>query len=110
MQGLFIGCLITYAFFVPYAMRVLTPMITDSKKSKCHLSQEVSMLLTWWLTTIAFVPEARLPVAMFGAPFLPISLFWFGWTSTASIHWIVPIIGSGFFSVGTFLLFQAGLK
>ena len=35
------------------------------------------------------------------------SQFWFGWTSTASIHWIVPIIGSSFFSVGTFCLFQS---
>lgn len=36
--------------------------------------------------------------------------FWFGWTSTTSIHWIVPIIGSSFFSVGTFLLFQSVLN
>lgn len=59
---------------------------------------------------IDFVPEERLPVAMLGAFFLPISLFWFGWTSFPGINWIVPIIGSAFFSAGTFLLFQAGLK
>lgn len=47
---------------------------------------------------------------MVGAVFLPISMFWFGWTGTSGVHWIVPIIGSAFFSFGTFLLFQAGLK
>ena len=57
-----------------------------------------------------FVPENRLPVAMFGSFFLPICLFWFGWTSGSSIPWIVPIVGSAFFSVSVFLLFQAGLK
>ena len=57
-----------------------------------------------------FIPENRLPVAMFGSVFLPISLFWFGWTSASSVPWIVPTIGSAFFSVSVFLLFQAGLK
>lgn len=57
-----------------------------------------------------FVPEERLPVAIVGGILLPISLFMFGWTSFASIPWIVPIIASGIFSSGAFLLFQAGLK
>jgi hypothetical protein len=42
-------------------------------------------------------PELRLPPAILGAVFLPISLFWFGWTTYSSVHWIVPIIGSVFF-------------
>ncbi|KIM80900.1 hypothetical protein PILCRDRAFT_72793 [Piloderma croceum F 1598] len=37
-------------------------------------------------------PEARLHLAMFGGSLLPISLFWFAWTTQPSIHWIVPII------------------
>lgn len=55
-------------------------------------------------------PERRLPVAMFGSIWLPICLFSFGATSMPSIHWIVPIICSSFFSVGTFLLFQSVLN
>jgi len=55
-------------------------------------------------------PEQRLPPAMLGAFFIPICLFWFGWTSRASIHWIVPIIGTSFFGAGTFLLFQSILN
>ena len=50
-------------------------------------------------------PELRLPPAFVGAFALPICLFWFGW-SAGRTHWIVPIIGSGLFSVGTFTLFN----
>ncbi|KAK6842742.1 hypothetical protein PG990_005325 [Apiospora arundinis] len=51
-------------------------------------------------------PEWRLPPAFIGSLAIPICLFWFGWTSRADIHWIVPIIGTAWFSVGTFLLFN----
>lgn len=50
-------------------------------------------------------PEARLPLAMVGAFFIPIGLFWFAWTTYTSIHWIVPIIGSAFFAFGLVLVF-----
>ncbi|KAF2813263.1 MFS general substrate transporter [Mytilinidion resinicola] len=52
-------------------------------------------------------PEKRLPPAMVGGFFVPICLFWFGWSARPDIHWIMPIIGSSFFSVATFLLFQS---
>jgi len=41
---------------------------------------------------------------------LPLGLFWFGWSSRPSVHWIVPIIGSGFFSAGAVLLFNSVLN
>lgn len=50
-------------------------------------------------------PEKRLPPAMVGAFFIPICLFWFGWSARPSIHWIMPIVGTGFFSAGALLLF-----
>ncbi|KGO50466.1 hypothetical protein PEX2_037830 [Penicillium expansum] len=52
------------------------------------------------------IPEYRLPPAILGAPLITIGLFWFGWSSTASVHWIMPIIGSVFFGLGVFLVFQ----
>lgn len=52
-------------------------------------------------------PEARLPPAILGSIFLPIGLFWFAWTNGPQIHWIVPIIGSAFFSCGIVLVFLA---
>lgn len=39
-----------------------------------------------------------------GAFLLPISLFWFGWTSYASVPWIVPVIASAFFGLGIYIV------
>lgn len=50
-------------------------------------------------------PEHRLYGAMVGSLGLPISLFWFAWTSQRSIHWIVPIIGLVPFAWGNISIF-----
>ncbi|CAN8103430.1 unnamed protein product [Discula destructiva] len=50
------------------------------------------------------VPEARMWMARGGAFLLPISLFWFGWTSYTSVPWIVPVIASGFFGLGIYIV------
>ncbi|KAI9685985.1 MAG: hypothetical protein M1822_003968 [Bathelium mastoideum] len=55
-------------------------------------------------------PEKRLIPACFGGFCIPICLFWFGWSARPSIHWIMPIIGSGWFAIGTFLLFNSVLN
>lgn len=55
------------------------------------------------------VPEKRLPIACVGGFFIPVCLFWFGWSARPSIHWIMPIIGSAYFTIGAFLLFNAVL-
>lgn len=39
-------------------------------------------------------PEYRLPPLFLGAAFLPIGLFWYGWSAHAHIHWIMPIMGT----------------
>ncbi|KAK4553706.1 hypothetical protein LTR86_009204 [Recurvomyces mirabilis] len=56
------------------------------------------------------VPEARMWSACFGAFLLPISLFWFAWTSFPTVHWIVPIIASGFFGAGIYIVVLAVLN
>lgn len=61
------------------------------------------------LETGAIQPEKRLPPAMVGGFFVPICLFWFGWSARPSLHWIMPIIGSSFFSIAAFLLFNSAL-
>jgi len=83
-----IGGIIAYCGFLPWIIYVLKPKFAAG----------------------TFVPEDRLPVAMFGAVLLPISLFWFGWTSSASIHWIVPMIAASCWAIATYLLFQAGFN
>lgn len=50
------------------------------------------------------VPEARMWMARLGAIFIPVSLFWFGWTSYPSVHWIVPIIASAMFGAGIYVI------
>ncbi|KAL4903411.1 hypothetical protein BDW74DRAFT_179828 [Aspergillus multicolor] len=51
-------------------------------------------------------PEARLPPCFVGSVAIPISLFWFAWTtSPSSIHWIVPIIAIVPFGFGIVLVF-----
>jgi len=54
-------------------------------------------------------PEKRLIPAMVGCFFVPICLFWFGWSSRSDIHWIMPIIGTSFFGIAAFSLFNAVL-
>ncbi|KAI1809356.1 MFS general substrate transporter [Poronia punctata] len=51
-------------------------------------------------------PEFHLPTSIAGAALVPVGLFWFAWTSFPSVHWILPIIGSGLFGCGTLLSFN----
>lgn len=50
-------------------------------------------------------PETRLPPAMVGSVALPIGLFWFAWTNSASIHWIASIAAGVPFGFGMVLVF-----
>ncbi|KAJ3548619.1 hypothetical protein NM208_g922 [Fusarium decemcellulare] len=55
-------------------------------------------------------PETRLPQALVGSVMIPVGLFWFAWTNGPSVHWVVPIIGSAFFSFGLVLVFLSLLN
>ncbi|KAI9147176.1 cycloheximide resistance protein [Paramyrothecium foliicola] len=48
----------------------------------------------------AVKPEYRLPILITGSVFVPIGLFWYGWTAEYKLHWIVPIIGTSFIGIG----------
>ncbi|KAA8567583.1 hypothetical protein EYC84_008058 [Monilinia fructicola] len=50
-------------------------------------------------------PEARLPTAIIGSICLPVGLFWFAWTNSPSVHWIVSIIATAPFGFGMVLVF-----
>lgn len=73
-MGIFVGAIVTVIAFSIYVYYYL------EKKFDPNTGQ---------LTPI----ELRLQPAMVGAFFIPICLFWFGWTSRPEIPWIVPIIG-----------------
>jgi multidrug resistance protein len=58
-----------------------------------------------------FAPaEARLPPAMIGSVAIPIGLFWFAWTNSASIHWMVSIAAGVPFGFGMVLVFLSILN
>lgn len=51
--------------------------------------------------------EFTLKLALFATPFIPISLFIFGWTGNSpSTHWIGPTIGGALYFPGVFCAFQ----
>lgn len=89
--GIFIGAILALVGFEIYLKKSLEKQFDEAEDGM-------------------IAPEQRLPPAMIGAFFIPICLFWFGWTSRVEIHWIVPIISTSFFGAGTFLLFQSILN
>ncbi|KXN89321.1 hypothetical protein AN958_05819 [Leucoagaricus sp. SymC.cos] len=50
-------------------------------------------------------PEMRIPAMFVGSFFIPVGLFWYGWSAQAKLHWIMPIIGSGIFGFGMMAVF-----
>ncbi|KAJ5584370.1 Major facilitator superfamily domain general substrate transporter [Penicillium hispanicum] len=51
--------------------------------------------------------EGRLRFVCVESVLLPIGLFWFGWTSFSSIHWIVPSMAVGCATMGIFSIYLA---
>ncbi|EXU96035.1 MFS transporter [Metarhizium robertsii] len=50
-------------------------------------------------------PEGRLPPAIVGSFLVPAGIFVFGWAAYSRVHWMVPIVGSAIFGLGTMLVF-----
>lgn len=87
--GILIGAFIVIPPFFYYLWKVLEPQFDSNGELQ---------------------PEKRLPPTFVGAFCIPICLFWFGWSAKPDVHWIVPIIGSAWFSIGAFLLFNSILN
>lgn len=51
-------------------------------------------------------PEYRFPHMMLGAALIPIGLLWYGWSTEHQIHYIMPIIGTGFVGGGLIAIFM----
>jgi hypothetical protein len=45
-------------------------------------------------------PESRLPIMVSVALFVPIGLFWYGWSAQAHTYFLVPIIGTALVAFG----------
>ncbi|CAD1813669.1 Multidrug resistance protein 1 [Candida parapsilosis] len=82
-----IGIFIGGAIYIPYVYKVFTKPLLAGDYGKV-------------------TPEIFLPPSIFGAVLMPIGLFIFGWTSSPKIHWFPPLIGTGVFAMGAFIIFQ----
>ena len=52
-------------------------------------------------------PEGRMLPTCLEAAFLPVGLFWFGWTCRSDIHWIVPTMAITLATMGIFSIYLA---
>ena len=52
-----------------------------------------------------YEPEMRLPHCVYYAACVPISLFWYGWSTQERVHWACPIIGLLLFGIGIIGIF-----
>ncbi|KAF3403422.1 Caffeine resistance protein 5 [Talaromyces pinophilus] len=86
--GIFVGGLITVPCYLFWVRNHLMPRLAQGH----------------------FKPEVILPPTFFGAVALPVCLFWYGWTAGKSIHWMVPLVGSGCFTISIITLFMPVLS
>ncbi|CCG24622.1 hypothetical protein CORT_0F03980 [Candida orthopsilosis Co 90-125] len=82
-----IGIFFGGAIYIPYVYKVFTKPLLAGQYDKV-------------------TPEIFLPPAILGACLMPVGLFIFGWTSSPKIHWFPPLIGTGIFAIGAFIIFQ----
>ncbi|PVH88930.1 MFS general substrate transporter [Cadophora sp. DSE1049] len=82
--GIFVGGVITLPCYLLWIRRYIVPQFSNPSVK----------------------PEVILPPTFFGAFALPICLFWYGWSSREEVHWMVPLVGSGFFTVSIITLFM----
>jgi MFS family permease len=80
----------------------------------CFASLWVPLIHYWAKRDLAAVkaeggdhlpPEIRLWFAMFGAPAVPISLFWMGWTTYPEVSYWSPLVASVLFGYGILCIF-----
>ncbi len=53
-------------------------------------------------------PDYRLYGAMVGCALNPISLFWFGWSAQAGVHWASAVVAAVPFAVGNIMVYSSG--
>ena len=52
-------------------------------------------------------PEYRFPGLFVGASLIPVGLFLYGWSAEYRLHYVIPIVGTGFVGAGLLATFMA---
>jgi DHA1 family multidrug resistance protein-like MFS transporter len=100
--GILVGTIVTLAVYCFYFKYYESPkLLSESLSDKSSNSLEKNNTGSEQIPR----PEMRLLPAMFGAWWIPICLFWFGWTSWPDIHWMCPLVASSTFANADFCLF-----
>ncbi|EGW34279.1 polyamine transport protein, partial [Spathaspora passalidarum NRRL Y-27907] len=92
-----IGLILGIAFYVVLDKVYYFPKNPDGTRGK----RDENGNIVW------DAPETKLLVAQIGSVFLPISLFWLGWTAKPSIHYMAPVAAGIPFGFGLILVFLA---
>ncbi|CAO1624946.1 unnamed protein product [Sympodiomycopsis kandeliae] len=78
--GVGVGMLIACVYSITYGLKLYVKRVVEAKGQR--------------------TPEMRMPQGLMGAILAVVGLFWMGYTSYPSIHWIVPILGSALYGIG----------
>ncbi|GAA6010737.1 hypothetical protein JCM10207_005818 [Rhodosporidiobolus poonsookiae] len=79
-----VGCVLAYSLYIPYQLLYISPHTRDR----------------------LLIPEHYLHPALFSCVGTAAGLWIFAWTSQPSLHWILPLIGTGLFAFSNFWTFQ----
>ncbi len=92
--GLVTGCCIAPFFIVAIDRFMYQPRLVGLRNDPDPAQQAPSL-----------PPEARLFGALYGSIVLPVGLFWFAFTATPSIHWLVPVAAQALTILGSILIY-----
>lgn len=90
---------IGYTFAGPVVASILATAMTPVQDALYHRAQHRNKGQP--------VPEARLYTSMPGTILFTASLFWYGWTSSPSFHWILPVLAQSGAVFGIFTIYLA---
>ncbi|KAI0127931.1 major facilitator superfamily transporter multidrug resistance [Xylariales sp. AK1849] len=124
----FLSLYIAFVYGVLYLLFTTIPTVFEatynfnvSSTGLVYLALGLGNILGWLFVTLysdksvirlarandgVFEPEMRLTISIYFGIFLPITLFWYGWTTYYKTHWISPVLSLipyGFGIMGIFL-------
>jgi MFS transporter, DHA1 family, multidrug resistance protein len=92
--GLVIGCCFAPVFIIAFDRYMYQPRLARVRNHPDPAQRSNSL-----------PPECRLYGALYGSLVMPVGLFWFGFTATPSIHYLVPIAAQGMTILGSIMIY-----